>query len=99
MVAVVFCAIAITTIDTLATSNNADARQGTRIFTCSAVRNLVDSRGSVVLNTKNERVYRRSVRDRTQCELVEDIQRISVATRYGGCSLKISSEPLEDTSR
>jgi len=84
---------------TLVGSTSAEARQSTRNFTCNAVRDLVDRRGSAVLNTKNARVYKRFVRDRTFCALVEGTRRISVPTRDGGCSLRICYEPLERNSR
>ncbi|MGI9355277.1 MAG: hypothetical protein ACR2PF_08995 [Rhizobiaceae bacterium] len=85
----------LTAASTLVASTSAEARQSTRSFTCSAVRDLVDRRGSAVLNTKNARVYKRFVRDRTYCALVEGTRRVSVPTRDGNCSLNICDEPLD----
>jgi len=98
-VTIAIVATSVTVAGTLVASTSAEARQSTRNFTCSAVRDLVDRRGSAVLNTKNARVYRRFVRDRTFCALVEGTRRISVPTRDGGCSLRICYEPLERNSR
>ena len=76
-------------------TETADARESTRNFSCSAVQNLVDRQGAIVLNTKKSRVYRRFVRDRTFCALVENTRRITVPTRDGGCRLRVCYEPLE----
>ena len=69
-----------------------EARDSTRAYTCGQVRQLIARRGAVVLNTKNQHVYRRFVVHRGFCQ-PDEITRTYVApTRSGSCRLKICIE-------
>lgn len=82
-------------IVSFALPTSAEARPSTKDFTCSALRDVIRQRGAVVLNTKNANVYRRFVKDRTQCALTETTRGISVPTRDGQCRLRVCHEPLQ----
>ena len=79
--------IALTAI--LASVLYANARDTTRAYTCEGVKALVKQRGSIVLDTKNNRVYERFVENRSQCQLAQITRNISVPTKSGMCMLKI----------
>lgn len=80
-------------------SETAEARPNTSDFTCSALRSTINQRGAVVFNTRNNRVFRRLVRNRSQCALVENTRNISVPTRDGRCRVRICHQPLGRSSR
>ena len=69
-----------------------EARPSTKALSCSAVKQLVNQRGGVVLDTKNSRVYKRFVKNRTFCNLEQVTRNISVPSKSGSCRLKICVE-------
>lgn len=76
----------------LPTTQSANARPSTQSFTCEGVKAFVNQRGAVVMDTKNNRVYKRFVKNRSFCELVQATARMSVPTKSGRCSLKICKD-------
>ena len=69
--------------------NTANARDTTRAYTCEGVKALVKQRGSIVLDTKNNRVYERFVASRKQCTLSQVTISHRVPTKSGTCLLNI----------
>ena len=67
----------------------AEARDSTRNYSCSGVKQLIALRGAVVLNTKNQHVYRRFVASRAYCQPDEITKIYSAPTRSGRCRLRI----------
>lgn len=65
------------------------ARETTRNYTCEGVKDLVKRSGAIVLNTKNNHVYRRFVRNRSFCTSDEVTRSFTVPTKTGNCRLKI----------
>ena len=66
----------------------ANARPSTQRYSCEGVRDLIEDRGSVVMDLKPG-VYRRFVNNRQECELDQITERFYVPTTTGLCSLKI----------
>jgi len=81
-----------TIVAALCFSGSAEARDTTRNYTCSGAKQLVARNGAIVLNTKNNRVYRRFVANRSYCTFGQVTKRYSVPTKSGRCSLKICIE-------
>ncbi len=73
----------------LATTKSAEARPSTQQFTCPALKQFINQRGAVVMDTKNNRVYKRFVKNRSFCELVQGTARFTVPTQSGTCRVKI----------
>ena len=78
---------------------DAEARPSTKSFTCRGVQDYVQRRGAVVMNTKNSRVYKRFVANRSYCSAFEITETRTVPTRTGGCYLRICWEPLSKGGR
>ena len=78
---------------------DAEARPSTRSFTCHGVQDYVQRRGAVVMNTKNSRVYKRFVANRSYCSHSEIAETRTVPTKTGGCYLRICWEPLDRGKR
>lgn len=80
-------AIAVGTLSaaSLTMTSEAEARQSTKSFSCSAVRALIDRRGAVVLSTTSSRVYNRFVRNFQFCPTRTFAVRKSVPTTTGAC--------------
>lgn len=76
----------------------AEARESTQNYTCSGAKQLVKSKGAIVLNTKNSNIYKRFVANRSYCSIDQIVKFHSVPTKAGRCLLKIcvDYEPKED---
>jgi len=70
----------------------ADARPSTRSYTCSGAKNLVKSRGKIVMNHKSSSLYRLFVANRSYCARDETTKIFVVPTKSGSCRLKICSQ-------
>lgn len=70
-------------------TQTADARPSTKQFSCQGLKQFIDQRGAVVMDTKNNRVYKRLVKNRSFCELVQSTGRFTVPTTSGTCRVKI----------
>jgi len=69
---------------------NADARPSTRSYTCDGVKALIRKRGAVVMNHKNNNVYRRFVYSLGYCKRPDNrLRSFRVPTKTGTCTLKI----------
>ncbi len=89
-----FMTVAIATGTPIITSSlqKAEARPSTKSYTCNGVRNYVRRRGAVVMNTKRNDIYRRFVANRSFCYPREGLQRFTVPTKSGRCTLYICHE-------
>lgn len=74
-------------------TSSAEARPNTKDFTCTGVRNFVDQKGTVVMNTKNRHVYRKFYAPNRHCPFSTVHKRHSVPTKSGMCTLFICREP------
>ncbi len=87
---VFFATLAVGSLSTALAPTEAEARPSTRSYSCEGVRDYIYHRGSVVMNTRNRRVYRRFVADRTFCTTGEVLKKYFAPTRSGhSCSLRI----------
>lgn len=66
-----------------------EARPSTQQFSCPGLKQFINQRGAVVMDTKNNRVYKRLVKNRSFCELVQSTGRFTVPTQSGNCRVKI----------
>ena len=72
---------------------SADARPSTRSYTCEGLKDLIWSRGAIVMNHKNSSLYRRFVASRAYCRRpYNTTKRFKVPTKTGACYLKICYE-------
>lgn len=80
----------------LASATTADARPSTKSYPCSALQDLVNQRGAVIMDTKNRNVYKRFVANRSYCTLEEKTKSHRVPTADGTCKLRIcySTDPF-----
>ncbi|MEP0944171.1 MAG: hypothetical protein ABJH63_03100 [Rhizobiaceae bacterium] len=76
----------------ISTSIPADARLSTADFTCSDVKDLVFQQGAIVLNTKNNSVFKRFVADQSFCLRDQRVQRINVPSKSEKCRLRYCVE-------
>ena len=71
----------------------AEARQSTRSFSCSAVQDFVRDKGAVVLSTKNDSIFRRFVDSLHYCRPPKNsLVKFTVPTKSGTCKLQICDE-------
>lgn len=71
----------------LAVPTIAEARPSTKSYTCSGLKGFIASRGAVVMDTKNRRVYDRLIASRRFCTFDKKPERIDVPTRTGQCQV------------
>jgi hypothetical protein len=81
-----------TIVSLLVCTTAAEARLSTKNYTCSDVKDLIFQQGAIVLNTKNNSVYRRFVADRSFCGKGKVIKRINVPTKSDRCRLNYCVE-------
>lgn len=74
----------------------AEARPNTQSYTCEGVRDFIDQRGTVVMNTKNASIYRKFYSRNYQCPFSTVHTAHRVPTKSGTCTLYICREPRED---
>nr|WP_306264043.1 hypothetical protein [Pararhizobium sp. IMCC3301] len=73
----------------------AQARPNTTDYSCSGVRDFIDQRGTVVMNTKNRFVYRKFYAPHYQCSFSTIHTPYDVPTKSGMCTLFICREPRD----
>ena len=72
---------------------SADARPSTRSYTCEGLKDLIWSRGAIVMNHKNSSLYQRFVASRNYCRRpYNTTKRFRVPTKTGACYLKVCYE-------
>jgi len=80
-------------------SSTASARPNTSSFTCDGLKELIDQKGAVVLNTKSSstyQVYGRYVANRSYCNSGESLLGIKVPTKSSSCRVKLCIKAEND---
>lgn len=75
------------------TASAVEARPNTKDFTCTGVRDYIEQKGTVVMNTKNSNVYRKFYAPHYQCPFSNVHTRYDAPTKTGMCTLFICREP------
>lgn len=83
-------------IATSFTIDVAEARPSTKSYPCSALQDLIEQRGAMIMDTKSRNVYKRFVANRSYCTLEEKTKSHRVPAADGTCKLRIcySTDPF-----